>query len=117
MEKAALVFGVIMAVYGMMDLIERLAFWFLYPKGCSRYWVVPLCGRNEDVEYTVRCMAAERDACAYPSEKILLVDYGMDEESSRLAERICAELGVCFCTKEKMGEMIATRLQGKETMI
>lgn len=117
MEQVVIIFGIIMAVYGAMDLFGRLAFWILYPKKRFRYLVMPLCGKNEDVEYTARCLAAERDMFLSSNEEIVLADFGMDEESRNVATRVCHELGLLFCNGEKLEEILAFRLQEREGVV
>lgn len=117
MEQIALIVGVILAIYGLMDLIERLAFWVLFPKGERGYRVIPLAGRCDGVEYIARRIEAERRLHAFKNDPVLLVDCGLEEESRRLALRVCEQLQLRFCEGEKFGEMLTAGLQEKENVL
>lgn len=82
----------LLAVYGCAQLVRAVALRLLAPpKGMNGVWVVPLFGHREDVEYLIRSASACRRWNGRFGGEICLVDIGMDEETSCLARRLCAE--------------------------
>lgn len=117
MEDVLLVVGMLLAVYGLCDLVGRLAFRLLFPKNRHRYLLVPLCGAQSDVEYTARDLSAAHRF--FPSQRAepLLLDCGLDEESRQLAVRVCEELGMLLCCREDLCEILTEGLQERQDMV
>ncbi len=98
-EKILLIAVLLLALYGFAELLCHIAARLLGPgRECGGVWVIPVSGHREDIEVLVREAAARRlRGRPYP---VLLLDTGMDEETRRLAERVCAQVGtvdICSC--------------------
>lgn len=100
-EKILLAVVLVLALYGCAELIRRVVRAVMSPsRGCEGVWVIPISGHREDVEYIVRAAAAQRGRFGGPKGRILLLDAGMDEETRRLAEQACRDVGTVDMIEE-----------------
>lgn len=111
MEEVVLALGLLAAVYGIGDLIGRLAFRLLFPRHGRQYLVVPVNG--QPVEYAARRLSAIRRFLPVGNTEPLLLDDGLDEEERALARRVCEELGLAFYSREALLD----GLQERETVV
>ena len=113
MEEVALAVGLLAAVYGIADLIGRIAFYLLFPRRKGAYVVVPLCGDDPAVEYTARRLAMLCRFLPSGDSMPLLLDCGLGEDDRALAVRLAEELSIEFYTVQEW----MNGLQENEIMI
>ncbi len=108
-QDLAIVAVLVLALYGVADLIERVVFHFLFGKGGRQYLLVPLASSQTDGEYAVRRLTAARRFLP-PCDKTvpLVVQYG--EGRSELS-RLCETVGAEYIGAEHLKEIIADGLQ------
>ncbi len=111
-EELALALGMLAALYGVADIIGRLAFRLLFSKkGGQQYLLVPLSGEQRDAEYIVRRLSATHRFFPSGAVRPLLVDCGMDAQSREVTGRVCAELQLSVCPQEELPEILSSGLQ------
>lgn len=89
-ETIMLTVVLLLALYGCVELIRRIALRVLKPSG--RYGgilVLPITGHCSDVEYLIRSATTQSRWSSDMADCILILDAGMDEETRQLAEEIC----------------------------
>ena len=68
--------------------------------------LVPACGEEKKLEYTVRALERSRYEEGGFS-RIVIVDCGLTGESLRVAELLCRDgLGVTLCSREELSGLI-----------
>lgn len=101
-EDIAMVLVVLAALYGIADLIGRLAYRLLFGRRGKQYLLTPLVGGREDMEYRVRQLAAMRRFFPHNAIRSLVVDCGLNHEEQQLTQRLCNELRLDFCSAEEI---------------
>ena len=96
----------VLALYGCAELIRHIVRAVMLPsRGWEGVWVIPVSGHREDVEYIVRAASVQRERAGLKG-RILLLDAGMDEETRRLAEQICREVGTVDMIVENKSDTV-----------
>ena len=91
-DTIVLIAVLLLSLYGCVELIRWLALRILRPpKEYSGVLVLPISGHCPDVEYLVRTAASQSRWAVNMTDRIFLLDAGMDEETRALAEDICAK--------------------------
>ena len=116
-EDIAMVIVIVAALYGVADLMGRLAYRILFAKGGRQYVVVPLTRGREDAEYAVRRLGATRHFFPHGTVYPLLVDWDLGEEEQQLTQRLCDELRLEVCRREELGEILLTGLQEEQNRL
>lgn len=117
MKEIAMLIGLSAAVYGLSELIARVAFRLLFPKKGRDCWVVALCGRPEDAEYTVRRLSIQRRLSLTDAADAVILDCGMDEQSRESVMRLCGETSSRLYTAEEFCKMLSAGLQESEEVV
>lgn len=99
----------VLAIIGMVQLIRLLALWFLHtPSAGILYMVVYMRGHQEEAELILR-NAVERMKWETISErkKIICVDCGMDDETSRICRIFAQEHPIVeLCTSAELPSVL-----------
>ena len=93
----------LLAVYGLADLVWRLACFLVYPHRVG-VLVVPMKGEREDAERLARA------AVAHGGRPIVL-DCGLTPESAVLTHKVCEKLGLTFAAEKEWEQILKTALQ------
>lgn len=115
MEELVWVATMVAALYGIADLIERLAFRIIYGNGNRHYLVLFSRKGCEDTEYAVRRLAAARRffPLGYHTTTLLLTTGKPDDSLIGLCER----LHIKPCTEKEFNEMLTDGLQGEKKQV
>lgn len=117
MQELALIVGMLLAVYGLMELVERLAVRLLFSGERVWYGVVPLSGEGEDVEYRIRQAFARYRLSPVKGAEPVFLDCGLTERGRALAEAVGTRLGISVYRQEEWFEMLSGGLQERETVV
>lgn len=101
-EKIALMAVLLLATFGLSQLILWMVDRLLADKRITGVYVVPLYGHQEDAEYIVR--AAQSIESRQLGTKVLLYDVGLDDDSRLLLEQVCRKRGGCLL--DSAGELL-----------
>lgn len=99
----------LLAVYGLSDLVWRLACFLVYPHRVG-VLVVPMKGDREDAERLARAAVAR-------GERPIVLDCGMTPESAALTREICEKLGVAFAQQKEWEQILKTALQERKKRV
>lgn len=113
MYIAAAIPVVLLAVWGLVDLVRRVEEYLLNCRE-KRYHitVIPLQGHVENVEYIVRSAVSEVTAKSHCiSGEVVLVDNGVDNETMALCKNMCKEVNsVVLCDPFNVKEVITDHI-------
>lgn len=112
MKTIILIIVLLLASYGMADLLSRAAYRLLFFER-KTVCVLPLF-KTEDAEFLIRQAAQEQNrSCRY---EWVAVDCGLAEERESI-EQLCRKLGITFCEKEDFFELFSVGLQDKRGVV
>lgn len=112
LREMVIVAVMILALYGIADLIQRLAFRLLYGKGKEQFLLVPATGENDGGEYAARrLLATHRFLPPCDNTRLLLVCYGSVREG---VSRLCDLSGIKICAAKDLQEILRSSLQSTE---
>lgn len=117
MQELALIVGMLLAVYGLIELVERLSTRLLFPGERVLCSVVPLLGEGEDVEYRIRQAFAWYRLSPGKGAEPVFLDCGLTERGRALAEAVGSRLGVSVYRQEDWCEMLSGGLQEQEIVV
>lgn len=112
MYLAAAIPIVVLAIWGIVDLIRRLEQYLLSGKEKQYHIVViPLQGHVENLEYIVRCAASQNlwHNKAMDAEVVLL-DQGLDNESKAMCRSLCRDDSIILCDEYTAKDVISNRI-------
>ncbi len=105
----------LLAAYGMADLVERLVWRILFAKGTPLYCVMPIY-RETDAEFLAVKTTSERNRMAHSGEWILL-DCGLDKGGEALLKRLCEQLHLRYVKRQDFDELLSAGLQEEESVV
>lgn len=109
--KTAIVIGLLLAVYGAAELLQRAAAWLMRPHAEERgYWLIPLRGDGQSAEWLIRY--ARRRCC--DGVRPVLFDSGLTPRGEVLARDVCQRMQVDFLPREAGREIPKMTLQDRE---
>ena len=53
--------------------------------------IVPISGHNEEIEYTLRSIITKFKWDGYKNQKIICLDFSMDDETRKICKMICKD--------------------------
>jgi hypothetical protein len=107
-EELAIVAVLVLALYGVADLIERLVFRLLFGKGEDQYLLVPVTESEETAEYAVRRLTA---TCRFFPPCHRVVPLVVSDTPSMAIQNMCENIGVKWCSAQNMNEFLHSSLQ------
>lgn len=104
---------VLLAIWGLVDLIRRMERHFLNGRirQCNIV-ILPLQGHIDDLEYIVRSAVSQNswEECEGGAD-IVLLDNGLDEETRAVCEAMSLNAPVVFCDPVTLDEVLSKRIQ------
>lgn len=115
MTEVLLIVALLLAAYGMADLMERLAYRLIFSENLPIYCIMPLYSEN-DAEFFIRKAVTERKrmSCKY---EWVMVDCGLTEQEKAFTRRLCDELRVLFYERSDLEDLLSARLQKGDFVI
>lgn len=100
----------LLAVYGLADLVWRLACFLVYPHRVG-VLVVPMTGDREDAEQLARAVLARGEG------RPIVLDCGLTPESAALTREVCGKLGLTFAEEKEWEQILKTALQERKKRV
>lgn len=99
----------LLAVYGLADLVWRAACFLVYPHRVGML-VLPMCGEREDAERLARASLAR-------GERPIVLDCGLTPEAAVLTRTVCEKLGLPFVDEKDWQQIVKTALQEQKKRV
>ena len=97
----------LLAVYGLSDLVWRLACFLVYPRQVG-VLVIAMRGERGDAERLARASLARG------RERVVVLDCGLTPESAALTRTVCAKLGLTFAEEKDWKQILKIALQERK---
>lgn len=93
----------LLAVYGLSDLVWRCACFLVYPRRVG-ITVLPMSGDREEAEQLARAALSR-------GEQPIVLDCGLTPEAAALTRTVCEKLGLAFADEKDWQQIVKTALQ------
>lgn len=100
----------VFALVGILELYRVFLLWFLKTDNPGKLClVVPVCGHDEEAEFTLRTAAERARWIGRGETQIICADCGMDEETRRICELMTEDFPeIVLCPVEEIGKTICS---------
>ncbi len=107
---------IFLASFGILYLLNFLQYIFLKDKKgvkrCYNVTIIPISGHVEDVEYLVRKNLAKNNTNNFFKQTdIIFVDYGVDEETKKILNRLWQAHNFTICEQDKIYDILHKKIE------
>jgi len=106
-EKLLVIIALLLALYGCVALARQAILYILKPAFKGGFWILPVSGHCDNVEFLVRSAAENTRWHSCPAAGILLLDNGMDNETRIISENLCQKYpDIKLCFPQELAELL-----------